>query len=235
MSAQRQRSPPSSSAALGKAKHTRQDGLARQNPGRRLPLAVPDSVAAAAIQLLAIANSARETRGPQRFPAERLVAAQWQISRQPQPQQRPRPRGQRKKPHPQPEPERNCRAKHQSEPRPSPPSPPSQPLGAPDQVAANHWQIVVERLTKNVNEDHLWEIFGHYGHIRDLDLPLNRQCTSASRLAPLTPCAPLRPSVPRCHPGDPPPLSPFLLADLCAPANLHHSQHKPRHSIYPLC
>lgn len=36
-------------------------------------------------------------------------------------------------------------------------------------------QIVVERLTKNVNEDHLREIFGQYGEIEDLDLPLNRQ------------------------------------------------------------
>ncbi|KAK4117866.1 RNA-binding domain-containing protein [Canariomyces notabilis] len=41
-------------------------------------------------------------------------------------------------------------------------------------------QIVVERLTKNVNEDHLFEIFGQYGEIDDLDLPLNRQ-TGANR------------------------------------------------------
>lgn len=37
-------------------------------------------------------------------------------------------------------------------------------------------QIVVERLTKNVNEDHLREIFGQYGPIEDLDLPINRSC-----------------------------------------------------------
>ena len=37
-------------------------------------------------------------------------------------------------------------------------------------------QIVVERLTKNVNEEHLYEIFGQYGDIDDLDLPVNRQC-----------------------------------------------------------
>jgi RNA-binding protein with serine-rich domain 1 len=37
-------------------------------------------------------------------------------------------------------------------------------------------QIVVERLTKNVNEDHLYEIFGEFGHIKDLDLPINRSC-----------------------------------------------------------
>ncbi|KAK4102314.1 RNA-binding domain-containing protein [Parathielavia hyrcaniae] len=35
-------------------------------------------------------------------------------------------------------------------------------------------EIVVERLTKNVNEDHLYEIFGQYGEIEDLDLPIGR-------------------------------------------------------------
>jgi RNA recognition motif-containing protein len=35
-------------------------------------------------------------------------------------------------------------------------------------------QIVVERLTKNVTEDHLREIFGTYGHVEDLDLPIGR-------------------------------------------------------------
>ncbi len=50
-------------------------------------------------------------------------------------------------------------------------------------VLSNHpslAQVVVERLTKNVNEDHLREIFGQYGEIEDLDLPLNRQCTLQS-------------------------------------------------------
>ncbi|EFX01871.1 arginine serine-rich protein [Grosmannia clavigera kw1407] len=45
------------------------------------------------------------------------------------------------------------------------------------EAAANldmYAQIVVERLTKNVNEDHLYEIFGQFGHIRDLDLPISR-------------------------------------------------------------
>ncbi|OCL05777.1 RNA-binding domain-containing protein [Glonium stellatum] len=36
-------------------------------------------------------------------------------------------------------------------------------------------KIVVEKLSKNVNEDHLREIFGSYGQIQDLDLPINRQ------------------------------------------------------------
>ncbi|KAK8074518.1 hypothetical protein PG997_009181, partial [Apiospora hydei] len=36
-------------------------------------------------------------------------------------------------------------------------------------------KIVVEKLTKNINEDHLREVFGQYGPIRDLDLPMNRQ------------------------------------------------------------
>jgi len=35
-------------------------------------------------------------------------------------------------------------------------------------------QIVVEKLTKNVNEEHLHEIFGEYGQIRDMDLPIGR-------------------------------------------------------------
>jgi RNA recognition motif-containing protein len=39
-------------------------------------------------------------------------------------------------------------------------------------------QIVVERLSKNVNEDHLHEIFGQFGPIADLDLPMNKTCTS---------------------------------------------------------
>ncbi|KAF3768854.1 RNA-binding domain-containing protein [Cryphonectria parasitica EP155] len=36
-------------------------------------------------------------------------------------------------------------------------------------------KIVVERLTKNVTEDHLREIFGQYGDIDDMDVPLSRQ------------------------------------------------------------
>ncbi|PSR87236.1 hypothetical protein BD289DRAFT_367340 [Coniella lustricola] len=36
-------------------------------------------------------------------------------------------------------------------------------------------QIVVERLTKNVTEEHLREIFGQYGEIDDMDVPLSRQ------------------------------------------------------------
>lgn len=38
-------------------------------------------------------------------------------------------------------------------------------------------QIVVEKLTKNVNEGHLRDIFGTYGAIQELDMPMNRQCT----------------------------------------------------------
>ncbi|KAM0323682.1 hypothetical protein ACHAQA_008617 [Verticillium albo-atrum] len=39
-------------------------------------------------------------------------------------------------------------------------------------------KIVVERLTKNVNEDHLYEIFGQFGRVKDLDLPINRMGTN---------------------------------------------------------
>ncbi|KAL1963306.1 hypothetical protein VTN77DRAFT_8529 [Rasamsonia byssochlamydoides] len=35
-------------------------------------------------------------------------------------------------------------------------------------------KIVVEKLTKNVTEDHLYEIFGSFGEIQSLDLPMNR-------------------------------------------------------------
>ena len=35
---------------------------------------------------------------------------------------------------------------------------------------------MVEKLTKNVNEEHLREIFGAYGPIQEVDLPMNRQC-----------------------------------------------------------
>ena len=38
-------------------------------------------------------------------------------------------------------------------------------------------QIVVERLTKNIRENSLSDIFGHYGEIEDIELPINRQCT----------------------------------------------------------
>ncbi|KAF9776128.1 hypothetical protein IL306_005740 [Fusarium sp. DS 682] len=41
----------------------------------------------------------------------------------------------------------------------------------PDQLC---FEIVVERLSKNINEQHLYEIFGQFGRIKDLDLPINR-------------------------------------------------------------
>ncbi|KAK5655993.1 hypothetical protein OQA88_5131 [Cercophora sp. LCS_1] len=43
------------------------------------------------------------------------------------------------------------------------------------EAAAELPGIVVERLTKNINEDHIREIFGQYGEIEDLDLPISRQ------------------------------------------------------------
>ena len=47
-------------------------------------------------------------------------------------------------------------------------------------------KIVVERLTKNINENHLREIFGQFGEIEDLDLPLNRTCTLSLFQSPFT-------------------------------------------------
>ncbi|OWP03761.1 hypothetical protein B2J93_7248 [Marssonina coronariae] len=35
-------------------------------------------------------------------------------------------------------------------------------------------KVVIEKLTKNVNESHLREIFSTFGQIRDLDMPMNR-------------------------------------------------------------
>lgn len=67
----------------------------------------------------------------------------------------------------------------------------SQPSPVPksSKVCSNHYQygcpvlnclqLVVEKLTKNVNENHLHEIFGAYGPIKDLELPMNRQCKAS--------------------------------------------------------
>ncbi|KAK9479602.1 hypothetical protein V1514DRAFT_327666 [Lipomyces japonicus] len=38
-------------------------------------------------------------------------------------------------------------------------------------------EIIVENLTRNVNEDHVREIFNLYGKIVNLDFPLNRRST----------------------------------------------------------
>ncbi|RAL68540.1 hypothetical protein DID88_007267 [Monilinia fructigena] len=41
-------------------------------------------------------------------------------------------------------------------------------------ASARSTKVVIEKLTKNVTEDHLREIFGTYGEIKDLDVPMNR-------------------------------------------------------------
>lgn len=38
-------------------------------------------------------------------------------------------------------------------------------------------QIVIEKLTKNVTEEHIREIFGAYGDIKFVDMPVNPHCT----------------------------------------------------------
>ncbi|XP_044721423.1 RNA recognition motif domain-containing protein [Hirsutella rhossiliensis] len=55
---------------------------------------------------------------------------------------------------------RSARGRDSREPSELPP-----PLGT---------KVVVERLSKNIREAHLREIFGRYGPIQDLDLPMNR-------------------------------------------------------------
>ncbi|KZL78081.1 RNA recognition domain-containing protein [Colletotrichum tofieldiae] len=64
-----------------------------------------------------------------------------------------------------PTPRRNGR--HRSESR-------SRSRGRTASPTVRSTKVVVERLTKNINEAHLEEIFGQYGRIKDLDLPINR-------------------------------------------------------------
>lgn len=45
-------------------------------------------------------------------------------------------------------------------------------------MADSIFQVVVEKLTKNVTEAHVQEIFGSYGAIQSIDMPMNRQCKS---------------------------------------------------------
>ena len=49
-----------------------------------------------------------------------------------------------------------------------------------DEQALKSTKIVVEKLTKNVNHGHLEEIFGKYGTIKDIDLPMNRHCVQVA-------------------------------------------------------
>ena len=43
-------------------------------------------------------------------------------------------------------------------------------------------QIVIEKLTKNVTEEHIREIFGVYGDIKFVDMPVNPHCTFIQHL-----------------------------------------------------
>ncbi|KAI1077435.1 RNA-binding domain-containing protein [Whalleya microplaca] len=67
---------------------------------------------------------------------------------------------------PSPAPHRNGRLRSESR---------SPSRGRSESPLRGSTKIVVEKLTKTINEDHLHEIFGQYGPIRDLDLPMNRQ------------------------------------------------------------
>ncbi|KAI0011436.1 RNA-binding domain-containing protein [Xylariaceae sp. FL0662B] len=67
---------------------------------------------------------------------------------------------------PSPTPRRNGRVRGESR---------SPSRGRSESPLRGSTKIVVEKLTKTINEDHLREIFGQYGAIRDLDLPMNRQ------------------------------------------------------------
>lgn len=51
-------------------------------------------------------------------------------------------------------------------------------LSSPGLTDAQMYQIVVEKLTKNVTESHLREIFAGFGEIQSLDLPMNKACMS---------------------------------------------------------
>ncbi|KAH9877639.1 hypothetical protein IAQ61_003007 [Plenodomus lingam] len=53
---------------------------------------------------------------------------------------------------------------------------------------ANTAQIVVEALTRNVKEDHVREIFGKYGIIKDLKMPMNPTCALMMQSAQLQKC-----------------------------------------------
>lgn len=43
-------------------------------------------------------------------------------------------------------------------------------------LTLNKPKIVIEKLTKNVIGAHIREIFGRFGDIRSIDLPMNRAC-----------------------------------------------------------
>ncbi|KAK4541151.1 hypothetical protein LTR36_008225 [Oleoguttula mirabilis] len=49
------------------------------------------------------------------------------------------------------------------------------PTRSPSPSVPQSAKIVIEKLTKNVNEGHLREIFSTYGVIQELEMPMNRQ------------------------------------------------------------
>ncbi|KAK5128522.1 hypothetical protein LTR85_003191 [Meristemomyces frigidus] len=49
------------------------------------------------------------------------------------------------------------------------------PTRSPSPAVPQSAKIVIEKLTKNVNEGHLREIFSTYGDIQELEMPMNKQ------------------------------------------------------------
>lgn len=59
---------------------------------------------------------------------------------------------------------------------------PEEPSRANKKLTSIRNQIVVEKLTKNVTENHVREIFGGFGDIEYLDVPINKACKIYLRL-----------------------------------------------------
>ncbi|KAI2604910.1 RNA-binding domain-containing protein [Hypoxylon fragiforme] len=97
------------------------------------------------------------------------------VSRSPTPKSRysPSPSPARRRRSPSPTPRRNGRLRSESR-GPSRDLDDRDDRGRSESPLKGSTKIVVEKLTKTINEDHLHEIFGQYGPIKDLELPKSR-------------------------------------------------------------